>query len=653
MNNKADNSSVTVSKPARKKSPGTAKPVSRTRAPAARKAAAEQPAAPALDTATETQLQILRAETAYLRQRLKESEEQVSRLKATVSYRLGETLIHTRSFGDFLKLPSRLMDLNAVSREKRRAVSVPGAPPEDAAARDRRLQAARRAAALTTKAKELRGSNLLEAIRLGEEAVELEPKGFRMKWLASLTYDAGMLERPAILMERAWEAGETFSPDQAGRLEVLRGLTRVRRTGVAVPERTAPTYEPRPRAVAYVAASSLPHHQSGYTLRTHDLAKALAAAGWDVEALTRPGYPWDRKDAVKVDGGRLDYEVDGLTYSRLEGPGSNRTGLDQYIEASAQSLGAAFAARRPAVVHAASNHVNALPALIAARRVGVPFVYEVRGLWELTSAQRTAGGEAAERFQLMRDLEVQTAREADVVLAINESLKAELVERGIDADRIVIAPNSVDLARFHPIPRDDELKQMLGLSHRFVLGFVGSIVDYEGLDDAVDALALLTKGGVDAAMLIVGGGAAEEIILDKAQQLGLSDRVVMPGRVAPEAVPRYYSIIDAAIFPRKPVAVTETVSPLKPLEAMAMERPVIASNVAALAEMVEHDRTGLLFEKGDMADFATAVARVARDPDLAERLGKGGRAFVEAERTWQRTAARVSEVYETLLRSHG
>jgi len=635
-----------VSRPAAKPAKATAKarPSVRTRAKAE--------AAPESEASMGAQLQVLRAESAYLRQRLAETEGQLERLKATVAWRLGELLMQTRSFGAWMRLPGRLWALRKAAEEKRadraaRGVVGPGE-------RARRTQAAHRAAALTEKAKSIRAADLAQAIRLGEEAVELEPKGFRLKWLASLMYDAGMIERPTALMERAWEVGEPFTPDQTARLETLRGMMRIRHGGLDIPARAAtPAWKPKAKSAAYVAASSLPHHISGYTLRTHDLVRAIGRSGWTVSALTRMGYPWDRKDAVKVEEDTLAYAVDEVTYQRLEGPGSNRIAFDRYVETAVEGITAALKATKPALVHAASNYVNALPALIAARRAGLPFVYEVRGLWELTAAQRTVTGEASERFEQQRELEIRVAREADAVLAINAALKGELVRRGVPEARIEIAPNSVDVDRFRPIARDEELKDMLGVADRFVLGFIGSIVDYEGLDDAVDALALLERGGVKSALVIVGAGAAEEAVAQRARERGVQDLVVMTGRVRPAAVPQYYSIIDVAVFPRKPSTVTETVSPLKPLEAMAMGVPVVASNVAAQAELVRDGDTGLLYPKGDTAALAATIGRIANDPLLARELAANGRRFVEAERTWDSTAARVAEVYARLTRTNG
>lgn len=617
--------------------------------PALEPAALRSSRAAAAAAAMEAQLEVLRAETAYLRQRLAESEEQIARLKDTIAWRLGSTLMAARSPAAIARLPKDLLALRADSVAKRKAPATRASEgPKPSAA------IARRAEALTAEAKDLRETDIAAAVRLGRQAVELEPKGYRIKWLASLMYDAGMIAEPAALLDRAWEIGEAFTPQQAARREILQGLARIQADGVQIPERApAPVWDPAPRSVAYVAASSLPHHVSGYTTRTHNLIRAIRSGGWDVAAMTRPGYPWDRSDALEVEADRLSYEVDDVAYQRLEGLAANRTALDRYVNTAAATLGAALAERRPSVVHAASNYVNALPALIAARRAGVPFLYEVRGLWEFTSAQRSAMGESGERFELMRDLEIRVAQEADMVLAINEGLKRELVARGVDESRIRLAPNSVDPDQFQPVPRDEELQAMLGLRDRYVLGFIGSIVDYEGLDDALEALSLLNRGGLNVSMLLVGGGRHERVVRDKAEAMGLTRQVVFAGRVAPHVVPKYYSLIDLAIFPRKPVALTEIVSPLKPLEAMAMERPVLASNVAALAEMVRDGETGVLYAKGDMSDMATAVSRLMHDPGLAERLGKAGRRFVETERTWGATATEVIRAYDALLGRDG
>jgi len=428
--------------------------------------------------------------------------------------------------------------------------------------------------------------------------------------------------------------------------ELVRGLHRVRTRGIAIPGRADPAYAPEPKRVLYVVNRSLPHDVTGYTMRTHGLVRALREAGWDVQPATRVGYPGGHASGT---GAHRD-EVDGVRYARLAGPDAATTPLDRYVEAAAAVLTEHARGMRPALIHAASNHTNALPALVAARRLGLPFVYEVRGLWEYSSAARIPGWEQTERFALMRDLEGLVAREADLVLTLGEALEAELTARGVEPAKVEIVPNAVDIERFSPRPRDDALARSLGLEHRFVTGFLGSLVGYEGVEDLVDATAELARRGIDAALLVVGEGEAAASIRARAEEQGIAERVRMVGRVAASEVPRYYSLIDVAAFPRLPFRVCELVPPLKPFEAMAMQKPVVAADLPALREVVEHDTTGLLFPSGDATALAERLALLARDPDRAARLAADARAFVDRASTWRAVARTVTGAYADLTR---
>jgi glycosyltransferase involved in cell wall biosynthesis len=249
----------------------------------------------------------------------------------------------------------------------------------------------------------------------------------------------------------------------------------------------------------------------------------------------------------------------------------------------------------------------------------------------------------------MRDLECLVAREADLVLTLSGPLKSELVRRGVPAGKISLAPNAVDVEHFRPMAPDLMLGRSLGLEGRFVIGFLGSLTNYEGLEDLVAALAGIVQDGIDAALLIVGDGDAAAGVRAATQRQGLTDRVVMVGRVPSADVPRYYALIDVAAFRRLPFKVCELVPPLKPFEAMAMAKPVIASDLPALAEVVEHGKTGLLFPSGDRAALAAALRMLAEHPARREALGTAGRAFVMRERTWMAVAAGVRAAYAELF----
>jgi glycosyltransferase involved in cell wall biosynthesis len=302
---------------------------------------------------------------------------------------------------------------------------------------------------------------------------------------------------------------------------------------------------------------------------------------------------------------------------------------------------------------AASNYLTAAPALVAARRLGLPFYYEVRGLWEITraSSEREFGDTPA--FRVEKILETSVAARADRVFTLNEALREELVSRGIAGDRITLLPNSVDPAQFAPLPRDEALAARLGLPGGVpVIGYVGTFAEHEGLDDLARACGLLKQSGVEFRLLLVGNenasgedrGPITMEIRRIAEAARFSGWLVMPGRVPHEQVAAYYSLIDIAPFPRKPLPVCEIVSPLKPLEALAMEKAVVASSVRALSEMIRDGETGLVFEKGSVESLAGKLRALIDAPELRAGLGRRGRAWVCSERTWARIGTRFDGI---------
>lgn len=435
--------------------------------------------------------------------------------------------------------------------------------------------------------------------------------------------------------------------------EALRALCRLR-----------PDLEPAPTSasredgpLAYVLAGSLPLMRSGYALRSQALARALVTAGQPLLCLTRPGFPQDwpgyRGDGEPV----ARTPIDDIGYLNLPEPRQDRLGLQAYLVAASAALTEVLATHRPVAVMAASNHRTALPALIAARRLGVPFIYEVRGFWELSQLVREPRWEHTAAFRNAIALESLTAAEADLVFSLTAAMRDELIRRGVDSARIRLLPNACDGAQFAPAPRDAVLANEQNLPPGVpVIGYVGSFTGYEGLDDLIQACAGLMRRGLDFRLLLVG----DEFLHHPDQlpltpqlealirQTGLGERVRMPGRVAPNQVARWYSLIDIAPLPRKPLAVTELVAPLKPLEAMAMGKAVIASDVTALAEMIDHERTGLLFAKGEVAALEAGLVRLIADPALRIRLGDSARAWVLAERGWNRMAGQVSQALAAL-----
>lgn len=410
----------------------------------------------------------------------------------------------------------------------------------------------------------------------------------------------------------------------------------------------AAVYTPAVGRVLYLLHNSLPYDSGGYATRTHGLLSGLTRRGWDMSGVTRPGYPQDRSNHREKPFESVS-RVDGIAYRRLRRDGLVLGGLPlpDYLAGYTDALIELMRKERPSLLHAAANYFNGVAANAAARALGIKSVYEVRGLWEVTRRSREPEWGSSESYQLSSRMELEAALGADLVICITQALKEEMVSRGVPADKIVIVPNGVDVHRFLPRPRNQELAERLGLAGKKVIGYIGSVVDYEGLDLLMRAIAGLRERGVKSfGGLIVGDGAVLEEVKAVAAAVGVTDLVVFTGRVPHDQVEDYYSIVDVAPFPRKSLPVTEMVSPLKPFEAMAMNKIVVASNVAALAEIIVEGVNGYLFQKDSVEALTDTLERLLR-PDFDNRLTP--RDWVVANRDWNRLSGIVDELYRSLV----
>ena len=306
---------------------------------------------------------------------------------------------------------------------------------------------------------------------------------------------------------------------------------------------------------------------------------------------------------------------------------------------------------RPSILHAASNHINGLVVNAVAKHFGIPSIYEVRGLWEITRISRQPSFEGSEYFQMMSNLEARSAGQANFVFTITHALGEEIKRRSGDITEMGFLPNGVHSNRFLPKPPNYELKQKLGIeSDAIVLGYIGSLVSYEGLDLLLKAIPEVKKKAEKRfKLMIVGDGAFMEQLQTLCDELNLQEDVLFTGRVPHEEVEEYYSIVDIAPFPRLPLPVTEMVSPLKPFEAMSMEKAVIASNVQALSEIVMHHQTGVLFNKGDIDDLVLNLVNLIDDDVLRDKIGKQAREWVCEHRDWSKISETLSDVYHRIV----
>ncbi|MGK2910004.1 MAG: TIGR04063 family PEP-CTERM/XrtA system glycosyltransferase [Sphingobium sp.] len=398
--------------------------------------------------------------------------------------------------------------------------------------------------------------------------------------------------------------------------------------------------------ILHVLDHSLPLH-SGYTFRTRAILRAQIAQGWSVRAITGRRHT--------AEGPPVE-TIDGITFHRTPGEITSGHGLIREwreISALADATAALVQEWRPSLIHAHSPVLNALAGLRVARRNGLPFVYEIRAFWEDAAVGNGTGTENSTRYWLTKQIESHVVRAADAVIVICQGLKDDLITRGVDPAKITVSPNGVDMEMFGtPVPADPALRTRLGLDHADVVGFIGSFYDYEGLDDLIAAMPALVSLRPTAKLLLVGGGPREAALRAQAAASPVADHIVFVGRVPHDEVENYYSLIDVLAYPRKAMRLTELVTPLKPLEAMAQGRLVAASSVGGHRELIEDGVTGTLFPPDDPEGIARSLDRLLAERDQWDERRATARHFVEQERNWASNIMRYEPVYHRLLSDH-
>ena len=386
--------------------------------------------------------------------------------------------------------------------------------------------------------------------------------------------------------------------------------------------------------------------QSGYTFRSRAILREQRRLGWQTFHLTSPKH---------VAPGGDEEEVDGLHFFRTRWQPSGLASLPvarefALMRALERRLLDVCGRVQPQVLHVHSPVLNAIPAIRVGRRLGIPVLYEVRAFWEDAAVDHGTSSEWGLRYRASRALETWALRHADHVTTICEGLRVDIVARGIDAARVTVIPNAVDVDDFQfGRPADEELKAKLGLQAKTVIGFIGSFYAYEGLDLLIDALPRLVMARDNLRLLLVGGGPQEAPLKQRAAERGVADRVVFTGRVPHAEVQRYYSVVDAFVYPRRSMRLTELVTPLKPLEAMAQGHLLVASDVGGHRELIRDGSTGVLFKAGRADALAEAVLRLLAAQADWPHFRSEGRAFVERDRTWTRSAAHYVSVFNRLV----
>lgn len=397
--------------------------------------------------------------------------------------------------------------------------------------------------------------------------------------------------------------------------------------------------------ILHILDHSIPLH-SGYTFRTRSILEQQRAIGWQTYHIT----------SAKHKGAALLKEtVDGLDFYRTPQPQDWLAGLPILNQATvvtslSRRLDEVIKEIKPDILHAHSPALNGIAAVQAGKRHSIPVVYECRAFWEDAAVDHGTSSEWGLRYRLTRALETYVFKRVEAVTTICEGLRRDIIDRGIAENKVTVIPNAVDIEKFQLAGAPDpQLKQTLGLQGVKVLGFIGSFYAYEGLSLLIDAMSEMLQQRPDLKLLLVGGGPQDDSLKAQTRQLGLTDKVIFTGRVPHDMVSKYYDQIDLLVYPRFSMRLTELVTPLKPLEAMAQGRLVVASDVGGHKELITDGQTGWLFKANDAHALAQTVLGVLSKPDSWPAVKNAGRRLVEQERNWKSSVSRYQKIYETLI----
>jgi len=401
----------------------------------------------------------------------------------------------------------------------------------------------------------------------------------------------------------------------------------------------------KPIKILHILDHSIPLH-SGYTFRTRAILEQQKELGWETFHVTSAKH---KVAELPVE------EVDGLKFYRSKLPTGffvNLPIINQWsiVKTLTERLDEIIPELKPDVLHAHSPALNGLAAIKAGKKFNIPVVYECRAFWEDAAVDHGTTKEGSLRYRITKHLETYVFKHAQAVICICEGLRKDIIQRGITEDKITVIPNAVNIEKFnYGEDADPQLRQELGLEDKTVLGFIGSFYAYEGIPLILDALPEIIKHQPNIRLLLVGGGPQEQIIKEKVAKTKLEDYVIFTGRVSHDQVQDYYNQVDIFVYPRLPMRLTELVTPLKPLEAMAQGRLVVASDVGGHKELINDQENGVLFKANDENSLSNSILVLLENKKNWDNMRLAGRKYVEQERNWANSVSNYQRVYPKLV----
>lgn len=396
--------------------------------------------------------------------------------------------------------------------------------------------------------------------------------------------------------------------------------------------------------VLHVFDHSIPLH-SGYTFRSFQILSEQRKLGIETLHVTSIKHtaPYQDKE-----------EVEGLEFYRTK-PGSpllNKLPIvNQWnvVRTLAMRIEEIVKTEKVDIIHAHSPVLNGLAALKVGKKYNIPVHYEIRAFWEDASVSHGDCKEGDMRYNITKFLETHVVKNAASVTTICDGLKQDLISRGIADDKITLIPNAVDISKFSgPEEANRDLQERLNIVDMTVLGFIGSFYDYEGIDILLRSMRSILHRVPNACLLLVGGGPMDDYLKGLADKLLLGDRVIFTGRVPHNKVQDYYNLVDIFVYPRKKMRLTDLVTPLKPLEAMAQHKLVAASDIGGHRELIEDGKTGVLFEPDNPIALASKIGDLIERKDEWPTFHKAGRYYVEEVRNWKNSVSNYPAIYERI-----
>lgn len=417
--------------------------------------------------------------------------------------------------------------------------------------------------------------------------------------------------------------------------------------------------------ILHMVGKALPEKQTGFTVRTKYTVDALKRAG--IESVIAVQSAGNYTDGLPE---TVEQEVDGTLTVLFGGEPTRIVGRAAWFQRNAQELYDLVRKVRPSVIHAHSDFTNGVLATHVGEATGVPVVYESRGFWEETWMSRVATALNWENvdyitrmygvpdlYQHRRNAERNVRERADRIVTLAQTMKSYILEEShdgqIEPENIYLARNAVNAEEFPVGVPQPELRESLAIDEdSTVLGYISSIVEYEGIETLIDAYAKVKKAHANTRLVIVGDGMHLNLLKRHAERQGLMD-ILFTGRVAHEEVLAYYSMIDVFVVPRRKTKVTDLVTPLKPFEAFSTGRAVVMSDVGALSEIAsDSEGCAQTFIADDVDDLSRILIDLVDDPEKRASMGAKAASWVRSHRSWDSNVPAYRELYQSLNREY-